>query len=139
LGENEPEQRTAGDAGPAPHEGESHFRRLLETLPAGAHTCDPEGLITYFNPQAERLRGCAPKLNDPEDRFCGSFRLFAADGSPDGSPIAHDRCWMALALETHREYNERERSSSSAQTGGVSRRWPTPTRSTTGRATSSGR
>jgi len=36
-------------------EGESHFRRLLEKLPAGAYTCDPEGLITYFNPHAERL------------------------------------------------------------------------------------
>ena len=91
-------------SGPAPHEGASHFRRLLEKLPAGAYTCDPDGLITYFNPQAERLWGRAPKLNDPVDRFCGSFKLFASDGSP----IAHDRCWMALALETHREYNERE-------------------------------
>jgi diguanylate cyclase (GGDEF)-like protein/PAS domain S-box-containing protein len=77
---------------------------LLEKLPAGAYTCDPEGLITYFNRHAARLWGRAPKLNDPEDRFCGSFRLYA----PDGSPIAHDRCWMALALEADREYNERE-------------------------------
>jgi diguanylate cyclase (GGDEF)-like protein/PAS domain S-box-containing protein len=77
---------------------------LLEKLPAGAYTCDSEGLITYYNQQAVRLWGRAPKLNDPEDRFCGSFRLYA----PDGSPIAHDRCWMALALETNQEYNERE-------------------------------
>jgi len=77
---------------------------LLENLPAGAYTCDPEGLITYYNQQAARLWGRVPKLNDPEDRFCGSFRLYAADGSP----IAHDRCWMALALETDRGYNERE-------------------------------
>jgi signal transduction histidine kinase len=34
------------------------------------------------------------------DRFCGAFKLFAADGSP----ITHDRCWMALALHTGREY-----------------------------------
>jgi diguanylate cyclase (GGDEF)-like protein/PAS domain S-box-containing protein len=84
--------------------GESHFRRLLEKLPAGAYTCDPEGLITYYNQQAARLWGRTPKLNDPEDRFCGSFRLH----TPDGSPVAHDRCWMALALETDRGYNERE-------------------------------
>jgi diguanylate cyclase (GGDEF)-like protein/PAS domain S-box-containing protein len=77
---------------------------LLEKLPAGAYTCDPEGLITYFNRHAARLWGRAPKLNDPEDRFCGSFKLYA----PDGSPIAHDRCWMALALDSDREYNERE-------------------------------
>ena len=77
---------------------------MLEKLPAGAYTCDPEGLITYYNQQAARLWGRVPKLNDPEDRFCGSFRLYA----PDGSPIAHDRCWMALALQTDQEYNERE-------------------------------
>ncbi len=84
--------------------GESHFRLLLEKLPAGAYTCDPEGLITYFNQHAVQLWGRAPKLNDPEDRFCGSFKLF----SVDGSPIAHDQCWMALALKTNEGYNRRE-------------------------------
>jgi PAS domain S-box-containing protein len=84
--------------------GELEFRRLLEKLPAGAYTCDPEGLITYFNRHAVQLWGRAPKLNDPVDRFCGSFKLF----SPDGSPIAHDQCWMALALKTDKQYNRRE-------------------------------
>jgi PAS domain S-box-containing protein len=84
--------------------GELQFRRLLEKLPAGAYICDPEGLITYFNQQAVQLWGRAPKLNDPIDRFCGSFKLF----SPDGSPIAHDQCWMALALKMDRGYNKRE-------------------------------
>ncbi|MCI0462596.1 MAG: PAS domain S-box protein, partial [Gemmataceae bacterium] len=79
---------------------ELKFRRLLEKLPAGAYTCDPEGLITYFNPQAEQLWGRSPKLNDPVDRFCGSFKLFAADGAP----ISHDQCWMALALKTQSEF-----------------------------------
>lgn len=81
--------------------GESHFRRLLEKLLAGAYTCDPEGLITYFNQHAVQLWGRVPKLGDPVDRYCGSFRLF----STDGSPVSHDRCWMAQALETNREYN----------------------------------
>ena len=49
------------------------FRRLLHKLPAGAYTCDAEGLITYYNQHAERLWGRAPKLNDPAERFCGSF------------------------------------------------------------------
>src|SRR5215207_1422237 len=91
-------------SGAALRRGESHFRLLLEKLPAGAYTCDPEGLITYFNQHAVRLWGRAPKLNDPEDRFCGSFKLF----SVDGAPIDHDRCWMALALKTNEEYNRRE-------------------------------
>jgi PAS domain S-box-containing protein len=91
-------------SGAALRRGESHFRLLLEKLPAGAYTCDPEGLITYFNQHAVRLWGRAPKLNDPEDRFCGSFKLF----SVDGAPIDHDRCWMALALKTNEGYNRRE-------------------------------
>lgn len=84
--------------------GELEFRGLLEKLPAGAYTCDPDGLITYFNQHAERLWGRSPRLNDPVDRFCGSFKLFASDGTP----ISHDQCWMALALKNEAEYNGHE-------------------------------
>lgn len=80
--------------------GELHFHRLLDTLPAAAYTCDAEGRITYFNRRAEEVWGRAPKLNDPNERFCGSHRLY----STDGAPIAHDQCWMALALKG-KEYN----------------------------------
>ncbi len=83
------------------NEGELHFRQFLEKLPAGAYTCDAEGLITYYNQQAVNLWGRTPKLRDAEDRFCGSFRLFLSDGSP----LSHDACWMALALKEEREYN----------------------------------
>ena len=72
------------------------FTRVLDNLPAAAYACDPDGLITYFNASAARLWGREPKLNDPLDRFCGSFKLFATDGSP----IAHDQCWMAQTLKT---------------------------------------
>lgn len=84
----------------AASQDEALFRRALETLPAGAYTCDREGLITYFNQHALRVWGRAPKLNDPEDRFCGSFRLFAGNDEP----IAHEDCWMALAIRNRREY-----------------------------------
>jgi PAS domain S-box-containing protein len=80
------------------------FQRLLDKLPAGAYMCDPDGLITYYNEHAVQLWGRAPKLNDPADRFCGSFKLY----SPDGKPIKHDRCWMALALRDQKEYNGQE-------------------------------
>ena len=66
--------------------------------------CDPDGLITHFNEHAVKLWGRAPKLNDPVDRFCGSFKLFAKDGTR----IPHDACWMALALQTGTEYNGEE-------------------------------
>ena len=80
---------------------EAKFHGLLEKLPAAAYTCDAEGLITYFNQRAAQLWGREPKLNDHEDRFCGSFKLF----SIEGAPITHDRCWMALALQEDKEYN----------------------------------
>ena len=86
------------------HKTELQFRGLLEKLPAGAYTCDAEGLITYYNQHAVKLWGRAPKLNDTIDRFCGSFKLYAIDGTP----IAHDQCWMALALRMNREYNGHE-------------------------------
>src|SRR5262245_50164379 len=84
--------------------GSLEFHQLLEKLPAAAYTCDADGLITYFNPRAAELWGREPKLNDPVDRFCGSFKLFATDGTP----IAHDECWMALALRYGQEYNGQE-------------------------------
>lgn len=86
------------------HKTELQFRRLLEKLPAGAYTCDAEGLITYYNQHAVKLWGRAPALNDPVDRYCGSFKLYATDGTP----IAHDQCWMALALRMNHEYNGHE-------------------------------
>ena len=84
--------------------GDPEFYHLLEALPAGAYTCDPDGLITYFNAHALELWGRAPRLNDPADRFCGSFKLFATDGTA----IPHDDCWMARALRTEREFNGHE-------------------------------
>ena len=90
-------------AGYPPH-SELQFRRLLDKLPVGAYTCDAHGLITYFNPQAEQLWGRAPKLNDPVDRFCGSFKLYLANGTP----VPHDRCWMALALEEKQAFSGEE-------------------------------
>ncbi len=76
----------------------------LDTLPVPAYTCDADGLITCFNRHAEQFWGRAPRLNDAADRFCGSYRLFAADGAP----IPVERCWMALALEQDRAYKDLE-------------------------------
>lgn len=101
--------RTTQRIGPAWQVGFSRqsdleFRRLLDKLPAAAYTCDADGLITYFNDHAVELWGREPRLRHPSDRFCGSFLLFA----PDGSPIPHADCWMALALRENRQYNGEE-------------------------------
>lgn len=93
------------DAGATPAlKSEEHVRRLLDHMPAGAYTCDADGLITYYNEPAAKLWGRAPRTNDPVDRFCGSFRLFRSDGAP----IKHNECWMALALHNAQGYNGEE-------------------------------
>jgi PAS domain S-box-containing protein len=79
------------------------FELLLDKLPAGAYTCDADGLITYYNERAVAVWGRAPKLHDPVDRFCGSFKLLI-----DGEPIRHDDCWMARALKENRGFNGEE-------------------------------
>ena len=84
---------------------EAHLHRALDHLPAGAYTCDPSGLITYYNQHALIMWGRAPKLRDGQDRFCGSFKLYSATTN---EPIAHADCWMALALREEREFLARE-------------------------------
>jgi PAS domain S-box-containing protein len=83
---------------------EAQFRNLLEKLPAAAYTCNSEGSITFFNQRAAELWGRTPKLNDPEDKFCGSFKLFY----PDGRPMQHDMCWMALSILDDKKYDGHE-------------------------------
>lgn len=83
---------------------EAEFRRLLDSLPAAAYTCDSTGLITFFNSKAAAFWGREPKINDVTDRWCGSFKLFSADGVP----IPHDECWMALAIKQKKEFNGHE-------------------------------
>src|SRR4051812_45575203 len=76
------------------------FASFLENLPVGAYACDAQGRITYFNKYAVQIWGREPKLNDLIDRFCGSFKLYSAEGEP----IPHDKCWMALALKGAKPY-----------------------------------
>jgi len=70
--------------------------QLLNVLPAAIYTTDTEGRITYFNDAAAAMWGSRPKLNS--DQWCGSWRLYF----PDGSPMAHDQCPMAVALRERR-------------------------------------
>lgn len=80
------------------------IEEILRFLPAAAYLCQPDGLITAFNRPASELWGRCPRLQDPLDRYCGSYRLFAVDGTP----IAHAQCWMALALQENRGFNQRQ-------------------------------
>jgi PAS domain S-box-containing protein len=69
---------------------------LLEALPVAVYTTDAEGRITFFNQAAADLWGHRPQLGS--DQWCGSWRLYW----PDGRPLPHDQCPMALTLKEGR-------------------------------------
>ncbi|HET9715613.1 MAG TPA: HWE histidine kinase domain-containing protein [Pseudolabrys sp.] len=77
-------------------ERERRFRELLDALPAAVYTTDAAGRITYYNDSAAELWGYRPPLGSSE--WCGSWKLFW----PDGTPMRHDECPMALALKQQR-------------------------------------
>jgi PAS domain S-box-containing protein len=77
-------------------ERDRRFRGLLEALPVAIYTTDPSGRITYFNEAAAEFWGQRPQLGSSE--WCGSWKLFW----PDGAPLAHPDCPMALALKENR-------------------------------------
>jgi PAS domain S-box-containing protein len=70
--------------------------QVLEALPAAVYTIDAAGRITFFNQAAADLWGCRPELGKSE--WCGSWRLYW----PDGRPMRHDECPMAVALKEGR-------------------------------------
>jgi PAS domain S-box-containing protein len=82
---------TLGDAA-----AENQFRALLDVLPAAVYVTDAAGRITYYNQAAVDLAGRRPELGI--DEWCVSWRLY----SPDGQPLPHDQCPMAIALKENR-------------------------------------
>jgi PAS domain S-box-containing protein len=75
---------------------EQRLRQLLGAIPAAIYTTDAEGRIISYNQTATELWGCCPRLG--EDSWCGSWRLYW----PDGTPMPHDQCPMAVALKEER-------------------------------------
>ena len=77
-------------------EAERRFHALLDALPAAIYTTDAAGRITYCNQAAVALAGRRPVLGI--DQWCVTWRLFR----PDGTPMPHDECPMAVALRENR-------------------------------------
>jgi PAS domain S-box-containing protein len=69
---------------------------LLQALSAALYTTDAAGRITFYNEAAAELWGCRPQLGTSE--FCGSWKLYW----PDGTPLPHHECPMALTLKERR-------------------------------------
>lgn len=87
--------RAGADAGKARDHavpGALEIQDVLRALPEAVYMTDANGRITLFNEAAATLWGRAPEIGQAE--FCGSWRLFW----PDGRPLPHAECPMALAL-----------------------------------------
>ncbi|MCS3835585.1 PAS domain S-box-containing protein [Pseudomonas sp. JAI111] len=69
---------------------------VLDALPEAVYTTDINGLITFYNKAAAVFWGIKPQLGHSE--FCGSWKLYW----PDGTPLPHDQCPMAIALKEQR-------------------------------------
>jgi PAS domain S-box-containing protein len=78
--------------------------RLFEQVPFAIYVCDQDGLVLRYNRRAAELWGRSPKLGDPNERFCGSHRMFR----PDGSLLPHHQCPMADVLRTGISVREQE-------------------------------
>jgi two-component system CheB/CheR fusion protein len=69
---------------------------VMRALPAAIYITDADGRITFYNEAAAELWGCRPEIGKSE--FCGSWKLHW----PDGSPLSHGECPMAVALKEQR-------------------------------------
>ncbi len=80
------------------------FDHVLALIPAGVYACDRDGIIVRYNSRAAELWGRAPRLGDPEQRFCGSVRMYRLDGGP----LPHGECPTAEVLKTGRPVRGQE-------------------------------
>jgi PAS domain S-box-containing protein len=77
-------------------DSEYRLRHLLEALPTAIYTTDAEGKINFYNQAAVELAGRKPELGI--DGWCVAWKLY----TPDGVPLPHDKCPMAIALKEQR-------------------------------------
>jgi PAS domain S-box-containing protein len=77
-------------------DSERQLRDLLSAIPAAIYTTDAQGKLTYFNQPAVELAGRTPALGS--DEWCVTWKLYW----PDGTPLPHDQCPMAIALKEGR-------------------------------------
>jgi PAS domain S-box-containing protein len=83
-------------------DSEKRLHDLITAIPAAIYTTDAEGRITYFNEAAVALAGRTPEIGS--DEWCVTWKLY----KPDGTPLPHDECPMAVALKEGRQIRNAE-------------------------------
>ncbi|MEA2673704.1 MAG: hypothetical protein QOI92_896 [Chloroflexota bacterium] len=71
------------------------YRQFLEALGVAVYTTDADGRITFYNAAATAFWGRTPDMGE---LWCGSWKLFW----PNGDPMPHGSCPMAIALKERR-------------------------------------
>jgi PAS domain S-box-containing protein len=83
-------------------DSEERSRALLDALPAAVYTTDAAGHITFYNKAAVALAGRRPQIG--RDEWCVTWRLYR----PDGTPLPHAECPMAVTLKEGRPLRGQE-------------------------------
>ena len=83
-------------------DSERRLQELLSAIPAAIYTTDRAGKITYYNEAAVEFSGRRPTIGT--DEWCVSWKLYW----PDGTPLPHDQCPMAVALKEERPIRGKE-------------------------------
>lgn len=83
-------------------DSERRLQELLAAIPAAIYTTDASGKITYYNQAAVELAGRTPTIGS--DEWCVTWKLY----NPDGTPLPHDECPMAVALKENRPIRNAE-------------------------------
>ena len=75
---------------------DAQMHAMIDALPAAVYATDADGYLTHFNPATAELSGRVPEIG--VDQWCTTWKLF----KPDGTPLPHDECPMAVAIKEGR-------------------------------------
>ena len=101
------EERIARVAG-AVRESADALETAIRDMPAPIYVTDANGWIIGFNPACIDFAGRTPVAGT--DRWCVTWRLY----SEDGTPLPHDDCPMAVAINERRPREKTARREESA-------------------------
>ena len=83
----------------------TNLSSFLYDMPIGIYTCNANGKITYYNPEAANIWGYSPQLDDPHGiYFSGARKLFLKDGSD----LPHEYSYMARAIRSGQRFKNIE-------------------------------
>jgi PAS domain S-box-containing protein len=83
-------------------DSERRLQELMAAIPAAIYTTDAEGKISYYNEAVVEFAGRRPTIGS--DEWCVTWKLY----NPDGTPLPHDQCPMAIALKEGRPIRNAE-------------------------------